>query len=62
MQKSVLLMVLSAVVLFVACTNPAADKSKAVTGEASQVASPAPAGQGQKYTITPQNSAATRRA
>ena len=56
MQKSVLLMVLLAFVLFVACANPAADKSKAVTGEASQVASPAPAGQGQKYTITPQNS------
>src|SRR6185369_241322 len=56
MQKSVLLMVLLAFVLFVACANPAADKSKAVTGEASQMASPASAAQGQKYTITPQNS------
>ena len=56
MQKSVLLMVLLAFVLFVACANPAADKSKAVTGEASQMASPASAVQGQKYTITPQNS------
>jgi len=56
MQKSVLLMILSALMLFIACSNPAADKSKAVTGEAAQVASPAAAGQGQKYRITPQNS------
>ena len=37
------------------CSNPASDKSKAVTGEA---ASPSPqaATQGQKYLITPQNS------
>ena len=49
-------MILSGLLLFIACNNPAADKSKAVTGEASQVASPLPAGQGQKYSITPQNS------
>lgn len=55
MQKSVLLMILAGFLLFVACSDPAADKSKAVTGEASQAGSPAPAG-GQKYTITPQNS------
>ena len=55
MQRSVLLMILSGLVLFIACSNPAADKSKAVTGEEAQVASPAPAG-GQKYQITPQNS------
>jgi polyisoprenoid-binding protein YceI len=55
MQRSVLLMILSGLVLFIACSNPAADKSRAVTGEASQVASPATAG-GQKYQITPQNS------
>jgi polyisoprenoid-binding protein YceI len=55
MQRSVLLMILSGLVLFIACSNPAADKSRAVTGEAAQVASPAPAG-GQKYLITPQNS------
>jgi polyisoprenoid-binding protein YceI len=48
-------MILSGLVLFIACSNPAADKSRAVTGEAAQVASPAPAG-GQKYQITPQNS------
>ena len=56
MQKSVLLMILSGLLLFIACNNPAADKTKAVTGEASQVASPATMGQGQKYLITPQNS------
>ena len=55
MPKSILLMILSGL-LFAACNNPAADKSKAVTGEAAQVTSPAPAGQGQKYAITPQNS------
>jgi polyisoprenoid-binding protein YceI len=56
MQRSVLLMIVSGLLLFIACSNPAADKSKAVTGEATQVSSPAPAGQGQKYLITPQNS------
>jgi polyisoprenoid-binding protein YceI len=39
-----------------ACADPAADKSKAVTGEATKVASPAASAQGQKYLITPQNS------
>src|SRR5215207_8615189 len=44
-------------VMFInACSDPAADKSKAVTGEAAQVASPATSGQGQRYQITPQNS------
>jgi polyisoprenoid-binding protein YceI len=38
-----------------ACSDPAAEKSKAVTGEAAQVASPQSA-QGVKYQITPQNS------
>jgi len=51
---------LSAVILFlgvllVACSDPAADKTKAVTGQA---ASPAPqtTSSGEKYAITPQNS------
>ena len=56
MRKSISVLILLLVALFVACNNPAANKSKAVTGEASQVPSAAPAGQGQKYLITPQNS------
>ena len=56
MRRSVLLMVVTAVMLVSACSDPAADKSRAVTGEATQVASPAAHAQGQKYLITPQNS------
>ena len=41
--------------LLMGCSNPASDKSKAVTGEATS-ASPQAAAQGQKYLITPQNS------
>ena len=43
-------------ILVSACSDPAADKSKAVTGEAAPVNSPATAARGQKYLITPQNS------
>ena len=56
MRRSVLLMIVTAVMFVSACSDPAADKTKAVTGEATQVASPAAAAQGQKYLITPQNS------
>ena len=56
MRRSVLLMIVVGVMLVSACSDPAADKTKAVTGEAAQVASPATAAQGQKYLITPQNS------
>jgi len=56
MRRSVLLMIVAAVMWVSACSDPAADKTKAVTGEATQVASPAAAAQGQKYLITPQNS------
>jgi len=56
MHKTLLLMILSILVLTAACSDPAADKSKAVTGQAAQVASPAANTQGQKYLITPQNS------
>lgn len=56
MRRSVLLMIIGVGMLVSACSDPAADKSKAVTGEAQQVASPAAAAQGQKYLITPQNS------
>jgi len=56
MRRFVLLMVVAVVMLVGACSDPAADKSKAVTGEATQVASPAAKAQGQKYLITPQTS------
>ena len=57
MRRSVLLMVVAVAMLVVsACSDPAADKTKAVTGEATQTASPAAAAHGQKYLITPQNS------
>jgi polyisoprenoid-binding protein YceI len=56
MHRSVLLTIVVGVMLVSACSDPAADKTKAVTGEAAKVASPAAAAQGQKYTITPQNS------
>ncbi|MGH9908761.1 MAG: YceI family protein, partial [Pyrinomonadaceae bacterium] len=48
------LTVLVSLLLVAACGDPAADKPKAVTGEATQVASPAAAGE--KYLITPENS------
>lgn len=56
MRRSVLLMMIAGLMFVSACSDPAADKSKAVTGEATKVASPAAAAQGQKYVITPQNS------
>ena len=55
MRKGIAITILSGLIFFTACHDPAADMSKAKTGEAAQVASPAPA-QGQKYLITPQNS------
>src|SRR5215203_534402 len=55
MRTMIVVMILSGVMFFTACSDPAADKTKAVTGEAAQVASPQNA-QGQKYQITPQNS------
>src|SRR5215470_7830447 len=56
MRRSVLLMIIAGTMLMSACSDPSADKTKAVTGEATKVASPAAAAQGQKYLITPQNS------
>jgi polyisoprenoid-binding protein YceI len=56
MLRTFLLMILSGLVLLTACSDPAANKSKAITGEAAQVASPPATGQSQKYLITPQNS------
>jgi polyisoprenoid-binding protein YceI len=55
-RKSIVITILSGLIFLSACSDPAADKTKAVTGEAAQVASPAAAGQGQKYAITSQNS------
>lgn len=56
MRLSIVVTILSGLMFLSACSDPAADKSKAVTGEASQAASPASAAQGMKYLITPQNS------
>lgn len=56
MRKSLVITILSGLIFLNACSDPAADKTKAVTGEATQTASPAAAAQGQKYAITPQNS------
>ena len=56
MLKSILLMIGTGVLLLSACSDPAADKSRAITNEATQVASPAAPAQGQKYLITAQNS------
>ena len=55
MRRTLAITILSGLIFFTACNDPAADTSKARTGEAAQVASPA-AAQGQKYLITPQNS------
>jgi polyisoprenoid-binding protein YceI len=55
-RTSIVVTILSGLIFLSACSDPAADKSKAVTGEASKTASPAAAAQGTKYSITPQNS------
>jgi polyisoprenoid-binding protein YceI len=55
MRKGIAITILSGLMFLTACHDPAADTSKATTGEAAQVASPA-AARGQKYLITPQNS------
>jgi polyisoprenoid-binding protein YceI len=55
MRTTIAITILSGLMFLTACSDPAANKSKAVTGEAAQVASPQNA-QGTKYQITPQNS------
>src|SRR5215216_2351501 len=55
MRRGIAITILSGLIFFTACNDPASDTTKARTGEAAQVASPATA-QGQKYVITPQNS------
>ena len=56
MRKSIVITILSGLIFLSACSDPAADKSRAVTGEASPTASPAAAAQGTRYLITSQNS------
>lgn len=56
MRLSIIITILTGLLFLNACSDPSADKSKAVTGEAAPVASPHAAAQGQKYQITPQNS------
>ena len=55
MRRGFAITILLGFLVFTACNDPAADATKARTGEAAQVASPA-AAQGQKYLITTQNS------
>jgi len=55
-RLNLLVTILATLMLVSACSDPAADKSKAITGEAAPVASPSAAARGQKYVITPQNS------
>ena len=56
MRKSIVITILSGLIFLSACSDPAADKSRAVTGEATNTASPAAAAQGTRYLITSQNS------
>ena len=53
-RKGVLITIISGLMFLSACSDPAADKSKAVTGEAAQVSPQTVAGQ--KYVINAQNS------
>ena len=55
MRKGIAITIVLGLMFLIACHDPATDTSKAKTGEAAQVASPA-AAQGQKYSITPHNS------
>lgn len=55
MRLGIAVTILTGLMFVAACNDPAADRSKAVTGEAAQVASPQNVA-GQKYLITPQNS------
>jgi len=55
LRSRVALVAFAALLLLSACANPAADKPKAVVGEATN-ASPSQPTNGQKYSITPENS------
>ena len=56
MRLSIVVLLLSVLFLMAACSDPSSDKAKAVTSEASTVASPQATGQGQKYSFNNQNS------
>jgi len=56
MRLGTLILVLTALLLLAACGDPAANKSRAVTGEAAQASPQASAAGAQKYSITSQNS------
>ena len=56
MRLSIAITILTGLTFLSGCSDPSANKSKAVTGEAAPVASPPAGAQGQKYLITPQNS------
>ncbi len=56
MRTSIVVTILAGLIFLSACEDPAADKTRAVTGEAARTASPATATQGTRYLITPQNS------
>ncbi len=55
-RLNALLTILLAVVLVTSCSNPATDKSKAVTSEAAPVAASSPSAQSVKYLIKPDSS------
>ena len=55
MRLRIVVTILSGLIFLTACSNPAAEKTKAVTGEATKTASPVAAAS-QKFLITPQNS------
>ena len=55
MRRRLAITILGGLIFFTACHDPASNTTKATTGEAAQVASPATA-RGQKYVINPQNS------
>jgi polyisoprenoid-binding protein YceI len=55
-RTSIVVTILAGLIFLSACEDPAADKTRAVTGEAARTASPATATQGTRYLITPQNS------
>jgi polyisoprenoid-binding protein YceI len=53
-RLALLATILAGLLLYSACANPAADKTKAVTGEATSISTDAV--KGEKYSITPDNS------
>ncbi len=56
MRTSIAITLLTGLIFVSACSDPAADKTKAVTSEPAKATSPATAAQGQKYLISPQAS------